>query len=172
MERRTVTGTEAGTGTRTRTRPSSRRALLATGGATLVATLAGCVARGNDDDHKSGLEGEPVEGSPSDHVVIADHAIHFGHTLSNCTYERGPGERANRIERNVVGGTVSNGSATSLERVVVAATVSDHSGGRLGVYTDEVDGLESMASREFEILVFEPATEIDDYEVTIETLEW
>lgn len=170
MERRTVTGTRSGP--RTRSRPSSRRAVLAAGGASLVAALAGCVARGDVDDQDSGLEGVPAEGPPPDHVVVTDHALHFGHTLSNCTFERGPGERANRIERTVVDGLVANGSATSLERVVVATTVFDHSGARLGTYTDELGGLESMATRGFEILVFETATDIDDYEVDVETLEW
>ncbi|ARS90155.1 FxLYD domain-containing protein [Natrarchaeobaculum aegyptiacum] len=152
-------------------RTPSRRTMLRASGCTLLAAVAGCATRA-DDTAETDLEGDPVDGPPPDHVDIFEHAFRPGHTRAVCTFEGGPGETVNRIERNVVVGTVGNRSATPLERVGVAATIYDDEGAKLDTYRDETTDLESMAIWEFEILVFEEAADVADYDIELETLEW
>lgn len=154
-------------------RVSSRRTVLHASVGTLITALAGCVARGDDEDEDvERLDGDPGDGPPPEHVEIADHDLQRAHMRATCTFEAGPGDRENKVQRNVVVGTVENASATPLERVVVEATVYDESETKLGTYTDLADGLDSMAVWEFEIMVFEDADDVEAYDVEIETLEW
>ena len=152
---------------------SGRRRVLQASGITLATALAGCAARGDDDDADvERLDGDPGDGPPPDHVEITDHDLSRAHMRATCTFEAGPGDRENKVQRNIVTGTVANASATPLERVVVDATVYDESETKLGTYSDQTDSLDSMTVWEFEILVFEDADDIEEYDVELETLEW
>ncbi|WP_238593346.1 FxLYD domain-containing protein [Natronobacterium lacisalsi] len=147
----------------------NRRSLLRTTGVSVAAAVAGCTTAdsGREDDETS--DGDASSDVGPDLVIADDDLVRHHFRVSACGVgDEATGSGREVIEELYVRATLENRGASRLSRADLRVRVFDAEGTVLNEYEETVRELAPGSSRQFEIMIYEDADVVADYDLSLE----